>query len=166
MENIKSIESFFTDLSRGLLFAENTNEIDSVVDLFLEKICQYYHFDCGEVYFPKGEYLILRGVYGIDRYYVCKVDFPVTMNNVQEILYNRKEYIGKNINIANLDVFSNYKTLLALPIHTSQNPIGVIVFRNKEEKKEFYKSIREELKNFIGHFSVYINNVLQNVTYK
>ena len=88
------------------------------------------------------------------------------MNNVQEILYNRKEYIGKNINIANLDVFSNYKTLLALPIHTSQNPIGVIVFRNKEEKKEFYKSIREELKNFIGHFAVYINNVLQNVTYK
>ena len=166
MENIKSIESFFTDLSRGLLFAENTNEIDIVVDLFLEKICQYYHFDCGEVYFPKGEYLILRGVYGIDRYYVCKVDFPVTMNNVQEILYNRKEYIGKNINIANLDVFSNYKTLLALPIHTSQNPIGVIVFRNKEEKKEFYKSIREELKNFIGHFAVYINNVLQNVTYK
>ena len=166
MENIKSIESFFTDLSRGLLFAENTNEIDIVVDLFLEKICQYYHFDCGEVYFPKGEYLILRGVYGIDRYYVCKVDFPITMNNVQEILYNRKEYIGKNINIANLDVFSNYKTLLALPIHTSQNPIGVIVFRNKEEKKEFYKSIREELKNFIGHFAVYINNVLQNVTYK
>ena len=166
MENIKSIESFFTDLSRGLLFAENTNEIDIVVDLFLEKICQYYHFDCGEVYFTKGEYLILRGVYGIDRYYVCKVDFPVTMNNVQEILYNRKEYIGKNINIANLDVFSNYKTLLALPIHTSQNPIGVIVFRNKEEKKEFYKSIREELKNFIGHFAVYINNVLQNVTYK
>ena len=166
MENIKSIESFFTDLSRGLLFAENTNEIDIVVDLFLEKICQYYHFDCGEVYFPKGEYLILRGVYGIDRYYVCKVDFPVTMNNVQEILYNRKEYIGKNINIANLDVFSNYKALLALPIHTSQNPIGVIVFRNKEEKKEFYKSIREELKNFIGHFAVYINNVLQNVTYK
>ena len=75
MENIKSIESFFTDLSRGLLFAENTNEIDIVVDLFLEKICQYYHFDCGEVYFPKGEYLILRGVYGIDRYYDAKLIF-------------------------------------------------------------------------------------------
>ena len=42
MENIKSIESFFTDLSRGLLFAENTNEIDIVVDLYLDKICQYY----------------------------------------------------------------------------------------------------------------------------
>ena len=97
MENTKSIESFFADLSKGLLFAENTNEIDIVVDLFLEKICKYYNFDCGEVYFPKGEYLILRGVYGIDRYYVCKVDFPITMNNANEILYNGKEYIGKNI---------------------------------------------------------------------
>ena len=166
MENTKSIESFFADLSKGLLFAENTNEIDIVVDLFLEKICKYYNFDCGEVYFPKGEYLILRGVYGIDRYYVCKVDFPITMNNANEILYNGKEYIGKNINIANVEVFSNYQTLLALPIHTSQNPIGIIVFRNKEDKTEFYKSVKEELKNFIGHFAVYVNNVLQNVTYK
>ena len=166
MENTKSIESFFADLSKGLLFAENTNEIDIVVDLFLEKICKYYNFDCGEVYFPKGEYLILRGVYGIDRYYVCKVDFPITMNNANEILYNGKEYIGKNINIANVEVFSNYQTLLALPIHTSQNPIGIIVFRNKEDKTEYYESIREELKNFIGHFAVYVNNVLQNVTYK
>ena len=166
MENTKSIESFFADLSKGLLFAENTNEIDIVVDLFLKKICKYYNFDCGEVYFPKGEYLILRGVYGIDRYYVCKVDFPITMNNANEILYNGKEYIGKNINIANVEVFSNYQTLLALPIHTSQNPIGIIVFRNKEDKTEFYKSVKEELKNFIGHFAVYVNNVLQNVTYK
>ena len=166
MENTKSIESFFADLSKGLLFAENTNEIDIVVDLFLEKICKYYNFDCGEVYFPKGEYLILRGVYGIDRYYVCKVDFPITMNNANEILYNGKEYIGKNINIANVEVFSNYQTLLALPIHTSRNPIGIIVFRNKEDKTEFYKSVKEELKNFIGHFAVYVNNVLQNVTYK
>ena len=62
MEDKKPIESFFTDLSNGLLFAENTNEIDRVVDLFLEKICQYYNFDCGEVYFLKGEYLILGGV--------------------------------------------------------------------------------------------------------
>ena len=46
MEDKKPIESFFTDLSNGLLFAENTNEIDRVVDLFLEKICQYYNFDC------------------------------------------------------------------------------------------------------------------------
>ena len=166
MENTKSIESFFADLSKGLLFAENTNEIDIVVDLFLEKICKYYNFDCGEVYFPKGEYLILRGVYGIDRYYVCKVDFPMTINNVQEILYNGKEYISKNINISDIEVFSNYQTLLALPIHTSRNPIGIIVFRNKEDKTEYYESIREELKNFIGHFAVYVNNVLQNVTYK
>ena len=166
MENTKSIESFFADLSKGLLFAENTNEIDIVVDLFLEKICKYYNFDCGEVYFPKGEYLILRGVYGIDRYYVCKVDFPMTINNVQEILYNGKEYISKNINISDIEVFSNYQTLLALPIHTSRNPIGIIVFRNKEDKTEFYKSVKEELKNFIGHFAVYVNNVLQNVTYK
>lgn len=166
MENIKSIESFFTDLSKGLLFAENTNEIDIVVDLFLEKICQYYNFDCGEVYFPKSEYLILRGVYGIDRYYVCKVDFPININNVQEILYNGKEYIGKNINITNVETFSNYDSLLALPIRVSQNPIGIIVFRNKEDKIDFYKSISEEIKNFIGHFAVYVNNVLQLVTYK
>ena len=166
MENTKSIENFFTDLSKGLLFAENTNEIDIVVDLFLEKICKYYNFDCGEVYFPKGEYLILRGVYGVDRYYVCKVDFPTSINEVKEILYNGKEYISKNINISNIEVFSNYQTLFALPINTSQNAIGIIVFRNKEEKKEFYESIKEELKNFIGHFAVYVNNVLQNVTYK
>ena len=166
MENAKSIENFFTDLSKGLLFAENTNEIDIIVDLFLEKICQYYNFDCGEVYFPKGEYLILRGVYGIDRYYVCKVDFPVNIDKVQEILYNGKEYIAQNVNISDIEVFSNYQTLFALPINTSQNPIGIIVFRNKEDKTEFYKSIRDELKNFIGHFAVYVNNVLQHVTYK
>ncbi len=166
MENIKSIESFFTDLSKGLLFAENTNEIDIVVDLFLEKICQYYNFDCGEVYFPKSEYLILRGVYGIDRYYVCKVDFPISINNVQEILYNGKEYIGKNINIANVEAFSNYDSLFVLPIRVSQNPVGIIIFRNKEDKTDFYKSINEEIKNLVGHFAVYVNNVLQLVTYK
>ena len=45
MEERKSIDSFFSDLSMGLLYAENTNEIDRVVDLFLEKTCQYYGFD-------------------------------------------------------------------------------------------------------------------------
>ncbi|TXJ48150.1 GAF domain-containing sensor histidine kinase [Brachyspira aalborgi] len=166
MEDKKPIESFFTDLSNGLLFAENTNEIDRVVDLFLEKICQYYNFDCGEVYFPKGEYLILRGVYGIDRYYVCKVDFPITNDNIKEILYDGKKYIGKNISNSNAEVFLNYNTLLALPISISKKNIGIIVFRNREDKIDFYNSILDEIQNFIGHFAVYANNVLQHVTYK
>ena len=45
MEERKSIDSFFLDLSMGLLFAENTNEIDRVVDLFLEKISGKEYLD-------------------------------------------------------------------------------------------------------------------------
>lgn len=164
--NIKPIESFFVDLSNGLLNAENTGEIDIVVDLFLEKICQYYNFDCGEIYFPKGEYLILRGVYGIDRYYVCKIDFPTNMENIYDILYNGKNYIGKNINISNAEVFSNYETLIAMPIFLNQKPIGIIVFRNKEDKIDFYNGVYEELNNFVGHFAVYANAVLQTASYR
>ena len=166
MEERKSIDSFFSDLSMGLLFAENTNEIDRVVDLFLEKTCQYYGFDCGEVYFPKGDYLILRGVYGMDRYYVCKVDFPISANHCKDVMYDQKIFIGENINHTNMDVFSNYSSMFVLPIFFYANPIGVVVFRNKENKTEFYNTIVDEIKNVIGHFAVYANNVLQSVTYK
>ena len=166
MEERKSIDSFFSDLSMGLLYAENTNEIDRVVDLFLEKTCQYYGFDCGEVYFPKGDYLILRGVYGMDRYYVCKVDFPISANHCKDVLYEQKIYVGENINHTNMEVFSNYSSMFVLPIFFYANPIGVVVFRNRENKIEFYNSIIDEIKNVIGHFAVYANNVLQSVTYK
>ena len=166
MEERKSIDSFFSDLSMGLLWAENTNEIDRVVDLFLEKTCQYYGFDCGEVYFPKGDYLILRGVYGIDRYYVCKVDFPIEATHCKDILYEQKIYIGENINHTNIEVFSEYSSIFVLPIFFYTHPIGVVVFRNKESRIDLYYSIVDEIKNVIGHFAVYANNVLQNVTYK
>lgn len=166
MEERKSIDSFFLDLSTGFLFAENTNEIDRVVDLFLEKTCQYYGFDCGEVYFPKGDYLILRGVYGIDRYYVCKVDFHIEASCSKEVLYDQRIFIGENINHTDIDVFSNYCSMAVLPIFFYANPIGVVVFRNKENKISFYESIVSEIKNVIGHFAVYANNVLQSVTYK
>ena len=166
MEERKSIDSFFLDLSMGLLWAENTNEIDRVVDLFLEKTCQYYGFDCGEVYFPKGDYLILRGVYGIDRYYVCKVDFPIGATHCKEILYEQQIYIGANINHTDMEVFSDYSSIFVLPIFFYAKPIGVVAFRNKENKIDFYNTIIDEIKNVIGHFAVYANNVLQNVTYK
>ena len=166
MEERKSIDSFFSDLSMGLLFAENTNEIDRVVDLFLEKTCQYYGFDCGEVYFPKGDYLILRGVYGIDRYYVCKVDFPIEASHCKDVLYEQKIFIGENINHTDIEVFSNYASIFVLPIFFYAHPIGVVVFRNKENKIEFYREIVDEIKNVVGHFAVYANNVLQSVTYK
>ena len=166
MENIKSIESFSADLSSGLLYAANTNEIDIVVDLFLEKICKYYNFDCGEVYFPKGEYLILRGVYGIDRYYVCKIDFPVSMEYINKVLYEGQKFIGKNVNLSDAEVFSNYETFFVLPITLCQKHIGIIIFRNREDRAEFYEKISNELQNFIGHFAVYANNVLQSAIYK
>ncbi|WP_304332016.1 ATP-binding protein [Brachyspira innocens] len=166
MEERKSIDSFFSDLSMGLLFAENTNEIDRVFDLLLEETCQYYEFDCGEVYFPKGDYLILRGVYGIDRYYVCKVDFPIEATHCKDVLYEQKIFIGENINHTDIEVFSNYASLFVLPIFFYAHPIGVVVFRNKENKIEFYREIVDEIKNVIGHFAVYANNVLQSVTYK
>ena len=138
---------FFSDLSMGLLWAENTNEIDRVVDLFLEKTCQYYGFDCGEVYFPKGDYLILRGVYGIDRYYVCKVDFPIEATHCKDILYEQKIYIGENINHTNIEVFSEYSSIFVLPIFFYTHPIGVVVFRNKESRIDLYYSIVDEIKN-------------------
>ena len=166
MENTKSIESFSADLSSGLLYAANTNEIDIVVDLFLEKICKYYNFDCGEVYFPKGEYLILRGVYGIDRYYVCKIDFPVSMEYINKVLYEGQKFIGKNVNLSDAEVFSNYETFFVLPITLCQKHIGIIIFRNREDRAEFYEKISNELQNFIGHFAVYANNVLQSAIYK
>ena len=62
MSENKSIETFFRDLSMGLLYMENTYEIDRVVDFFLDQVCNFYGFDCGQVYFSKGDYVILRGV--------------------------------------------------------------------------------------------------------
>ena len=38
MSENKSIETFFRDLSMGLLYMENTYEIDRVVDFFLERL--------------------------------------------------------------------------------------------------------------------------------
>lgn len=166
MSEHKSIETFFRDLSMGLLYMENTYEIDRVVDFFLEQVCNFYGFDCGEVYFPKGDYLILRGVYGIDRYYVCKVDFPIVKNRIEEVLYEQKRYVGNNMNISEFEVFNDYSSLMVLPIYLHNNPIGLITFRNKEDKREYYKTILEDLLNIMGHFAVYANNVLQNVTYK
>ncbi|WP_295154232.1 GAF domain-containing sensor histidine kinase [uncultured Brachyspira sp.] len=166
MGDRKSIDIFFSDLSMGLLFALNTNEIDKVVDLFLEKTCQYYGFDCGEVYFTKGDYLILRGVYGIDRYYVCKVYFPILADHCQNILYEQKIFIGDNINHTDMEVFSDYSSVFTLPIFFNMSPVGVLIFRNKENKTDLYRSIVDEIKNVIGIFAVYANNVLQNVIYK
>ena len=42
MQN-KSRESFFVELSKGLLSAVNTNEIDNVVDFFLERVFSMFY---------------------------------------------------------------------------------------------------------------------------
>lgn len=166
MEEKKPIDSFISDLFVTLLWATNTNEIDRIVDSFLEKICQYFDFDAGEIYFPTGDLLILRGVYGIDRYYVCKVDFPVEAEHCTMHLKDQRIYIGENHNYSQYEVFSNYKTKFVLPIFSYPKPIGILVIRCKEDKTAYFSSLIPVITSLLGHFSVYANNVLQRVTYK
>ena len=166
MEN-REYNSFFSSLFGGLLSAENTGEIDNVVDLFLEKICQYYRLDLGEVYLLKDDYLILRGVYGIDRYYVCKVYFLVNIHSyIEDAIYKHQIYIGNNLNNLEKEVFAPYSSMLAIPIILCSKSIGIVVFRDIENKIDFYKSIIDEIKSFVEHFAIYANNILQSVKYE
>ena len=165
MQN-KSRESFFVELSKGLLSAVNTNEIDNVVDFFLEKTCQFYNFDLGEVYSAKNDSLILRGVYGIDRYYVCKIEFYIKNTCYEDTLDNINTLITNNTNYSNEDIFNHYKSMIILPIFFHNRAIGVVVFRTKEEKFEYFNSILEELKETVGHFSICVNNVLRASIYE
>lgn len=166
MEEKKPIEIFLSELFVTLLWATNTNEIDRIVDSFLEKICQYFDFDCGEIYFPTGDSLILRGVYGVDRYYVCKIGFPVNDELSKAYLKDQRIYIGENINYSEYEAFSNYKTKFVLPIFAYPRPIGIIIIRSKEDKASYFSSLIPTMTSLLGHFAVYANNVLQRVTYK
>lgn len=160
-----SINNFKTGLFSTLLWGANTNEIDRVVDTFIEKISVYFGFDAAEIYFPTAEILILRGIYGIDRYYVCKVYYPLESEKFKNYIEDKQIYIGDNINYTDHKVFSDYKTIFIMPIFSYPKPIGVIILRSKENKKEYFQTLIPIMTSLLEHFSIYANNVIYRTLY-
>ena len=64
------------------------------------------------------------------------------------------------MNISEFEVFNDYSSLMVLPIYLHNNPLGLIAFRNKEDKREYYKTILEDLLNIIEDIS--FNNRVNN----
>ena len=162
----KSKEAFMLDLLKDLLNVSSNNEIDIIVDTFLEKICHYFNFDCAEIYLPTGEYLILRGVYGIDRYYVCKVEYKVNFELSEKTLKENKIYIGKNIHFIKEPIFKEYKSQLIMPILSYPIPIGILVIRTKDNRVKYLTNAIKSIEYIIMHFSLNIKNILQRSIYE
>lgn len=160
-----SIDSFRTELFATLLWGANTNEIDRIVDSFLEKISKYFGFDAAEIYFPTADLLILRGVYGIDRYYVCKVYYPLEFEKCRNYLEEKQIYIGDNRNYTEHEVFSGFKSIFVMPIFSYPKPIGVIIIRSREDKKEYFQTLIPIMTSLLEHFAIYANNVLSRAKY-
>lgn len=164
MEKEKLI-TFNASLFDRLLYANYTNEIDSVVDIFLEEISHFFSIDCAELYIPTDNLLILRGVYGINRYYVCKLYYEMAHPVVIDHYRNKKVYVGDNVNYSDFDEFSNFKSKLTIPIYFSSTPFGVLVIRTRDEKKDYLSSIIDNLMQILKHFAIYANDLLQRKIY-
>lgn len=162
----RSRETFMLDLLKDLLHVSSNNEIDMIVDTFLEKICLYFNFDCAEIYLPIDELLILRGVYGIDRYYVCKVEYEINSEISQKILKEKENYVGKNIFFRSEPIFKEYKTQLIMPILSYPSPIGILVIRTKTNRVKYLTNALESIESIIMHFSLHIKNILQRSVYE
>ncbi len=153
-------QKFENSLFEKLLVAFETKEIDNVVDVFLREVSINYNFEVASIFFLTGDLLILRGVFGLDRYFVCKVAYET--NEYVENWFDSKNkyYIGDNIKVDNLEIFNDFETMMVLPIYTIAKPIGIMTIRSKEDKKWYFQEIAEELSILVRHFAIYANSIL------
>lgn len=164
--NEMGFEKFKSNLAESLLWATDTKEIDNIVDTFLREISIYYKLDCASVYFLTGNQLILRGIYGLDRYYVCKIYRTITNEEYQYLFLQRNVYIGENMSKDNSDIFYSFKSMTVLPIIEYPSLMGSLVFYSKENKEEYFHSVLNEVSLLVRHFSIYASNILQRVAYE
>ena len=160
-----NFKEFQSKLFDALLWASDTKEIDNVVDVFLREVSMYYNFETGGIFFPAGDLLILRGVFGLDRYFVCKVAYKMDSNIANILLVNKEKYVGRNINISHWDVFNQFETMFAVPIHVCSTVIGIFITRSRIDKTEYFREILDEIDILVRHFAIYANNILQKVEY-
>ncbi len=157
--------SFENRLFSTLIWSVETGEIDNVIDTFLREVAKYYDLETAAIFFIYEDLSILRGIFGLDRYLVCKVAY---INNAGDFGYtdffnNNNVYIGKNINLSQWDVFNHFETMLATPINLGAELVGHFVTRSKTDKTQYFWDISEEIKNLLRHFAVYASAILQNV---
>ncbi len=166
MEHDKLFEQFTLDLFSTLLESASTNEVDIIINTFLEKICNYFNFETAEIYLPTGELLILRGVYGLDRVHVCKIYYPTSNDFSKKIFTDKETYIGDNKYFCDDETFINYKTQLALPISSQPTPIGMLVIRSKIDSTQDFKEDLKKLEFISSYFAMHVKNVLQMSMYQ
>lgn len=166
MEHDRLFEQFTLDLFSTLLESASTNEVDIIIDTFLEKICHYFNFEAAELYLPTGELLILRGVYGLDRIHVCKIYYSTCTDFSKKIFINKEIYIGENEYYCDDEAFSHYKTQLALPVSSQPKPIGILIIRSKIDNTQHFQEDLEKLRFISSYFAMHVKNVLQMSMYQ
>ncbi|MEK6795064.1 MAG: ATP-binding protein [Spirochaetota bacterium] len=159
------MEQTFSDFKNNLLEvlknASYTKEIDNVVDSFVHRFREYYDFDCCEVYLVSGEKLILRGLAGLDRYYVCKIEHLIADDLYKRVLENSEIIVGTNVNNTQYSDFGGFTHMAIIPVGIFSENFGVFTIRTDDEGiAEFHKN-REDIISLLGHFAVHVNDMFQ-----
>lgn len=163
--NDEDFLSFENRLFSKLIYDVESGEIDYVVNTFVREVTMYYNLETASVFFIYDNLSILRGIFGLDRYLVCKVAYKNNAGDFGKIDFfsHNDTYIGKNINMSQWDVFNHFETMMASPIKLSSNMIGHFVTRSKTDKIDYFNEIIEEIRMLLKHFAVYASAILQNV---
>ncbi len=156
--------SFENRLFSTLIWSVETGEIDNVVDTFLREVAMYYNLETAAIFLTYQDLSILRGIFGIDRYLVCKVAYKNNYGDFGEDAFfaHNDVYIGKNVNMSQWDVFNHFETMFAIPIRLCSEIIGHFVTRSRTDRKDYFYEISEEIKMLLKHFAVYAGSILQN----
>lgn len=140
--------------------ATYTKEIDVLVDSFIHGVKNFFSFDSCEIYLRCGDYFILRGIAGLDRYFVCKIMLPTNSGLGERISNSMDAIILDNQNNSEFNEFSKFKKMMALPIGIFSENFGYVLVRiNDEDEKKLFEA-KEALMNLITHFAVYANAIL------
>lgn len=159
------MEQSFSDFKNNLLEvlknASYTKEIDNVVDSFVHRFREYYGFDCCEVYLVSGEKIILRGLAGLDRYYVCKIEHMVAHELYKRVLDNSEIIVGTNVNDTQYTDFGKFTHMAIIPVGIFSENFGVFAIRTDDNGiAKFYEN-REDIISLLGHFAVHVNDMFQ-----
>ncbi|MBI4976524.1 MAG: GAF domain-containing protein [Spirochaetes bacterium] len=158
-------QPLFTEFKNNLLEvmknASYTKEIDNVIDSFLYRFNDFYRFDCCEVYLISGEKIILRGVAGLDRYYVCKVEHPASDELFKRVLEQSEIVIGENSNSTEFSDYDVFTGMVCIPIGIFSENFGVFIIRFRNESFSLFEENRDDIISLLGHFAVHVNDMYQ-----
>ncbi len=157
--------SFENRLFSTLIWSVETGEIDNVIDTFVREVAMYYKLETAAIFITRDDLSILRGNFGFDRYFVCKIAYNNNSGDfgAKEYFAENDRYIGENINLTHWKVLDDFATMMVMPIRLCSEIIGHFVTRSKTDRIGYFYEIADEVKMLLKHFAVYAGAILQNV---